>query len=58
MLADGPLDRNIRELIALAVSIVSHCEYCSLAYEAMAGRFIRHGSGNQPCQTGLICSDT
>lgn len=38
MLAEGPLDRKTRELIAMTVSIVNHCEYCSLAHEAMAGR--------------------
>ncbi|MGR9117156.1 MAG: carboxymuconolactone decarboxylase family protein [Gammaproteobacteria bacterium] len=38
MLEEGPLDRKTRELIAMTVSIVNHCEYCSLAHEAMAGR--------------------
>lgn len=37
MLADGPLDRKTRELIAMTVSIVNHCEYCSLAHQATAG---------------------
>jgi len=36
MLDDGPLDRKTRELIALTVSIINSCEYCSLAHEAMA----------------------
>ncbi len=38
MIEDGPLDRKTRELIALTVSIVNNCEYCSLAHEAMAGQ--------------------
>ncbi len=38
MLEAGPLDRKTRELIAMTVSIVNHCEYCTLAHEAMAGR--------------------
>ncbi len=38
MLEEGPLDRKTRELIALAVSIINNCEYCSLAHEAMAGQ--------------------
>jgi AhpD family alkylhydroperoxidase len=36
MLAPGALDRKTKELIALTVSLVNHCEYCSLAHEAMA----------------------
>ena len=36
MLAQGALDRKTKELIALTVSLVNHCEYCSLAHEAMA----------------------
>lgn len=36
MLADGALDRKTRELIALAVSLVNRCQYCSLAHETMA----------------------
>ncbi|MGR9074201.1 MAG: carboxymuconolactone decarboxylase family protein [Gammaproteobacteria bacterium] len=36
MLEDGPLDRKIRELIAMTVSIINGCGYCSLAHEAMA----------------------
>jgi uncharacterized peroxidase-related enzyme len=36
MLAPGGLDRKTRELIALAVSLVNRCEYCSLAHETMA----------------------
>ena len=38
MIEEGPLDRKTRELIALTVSIINHCEYCSLAHEAMAGQ--------------------
>lgn len=30
------LERKTKELIALAVSIVNNCQYCSLAHEAMA----------------------
>lgn len=37
MIEDGPLDRKTRELIAMSVSIINNCEYCSLAHEAMAG---------------------
>ncbi len=33
--ADG-LDRKTRELIALAVSEVNHCAYCTAAHETMA----------------------
>ncbi len=36
MLHPGPLDRKTRELIAMTVSIVNHCDYCSLAHEASA----------------------
>jgi uncharacterized peroxidase-related enzyme len=36
MLSSGGLDRKTRELIALAVSAVNHCDYCSLAHETMA----------------------
>ena len=36
MLTEGALDRKTKELIALAVSLVNRCEYCSLAHEAMA----------------------
>ena len=36
MLADGSLDRKTKELIAMIVSMVSHCEYCALAHETMA----------------------
>ena len=36
MLAPGGLDRKTRELIALSVSLVNRCEYCSLAHETMA----------------------
>ncbi len=37
MVAPGNLDRKTKELIAMTVSLVNHCEYCSLAHEAMAG---------------------
>lgn len=30
------LDRNTKELIAVAVAIVNNCEYCTLAHEASA----------------------
>lgn len=30
------LDRKTKELVAMAVSIVNSCQYCSLAHEAMA----------------------
>lgn len=36
MLADGALDRKTKELIALVVSLVNRCQYCSSAHEAMA----------------------
>ncbi len=36
MLAETALDRKTKELIALAVSLVNRCDYCSLAHEAMA----------------------
>ena len=36
MLSPGGLDRKTRELIALTVSLVNRCEYCSLAHETMA----------------------
>ena len=36
MLTPGALDRKTKELIALTVSLVNHCEYCSQAHEAMA----------------------
>jgi AhpD family alkylhydroperoxidase len=36
MLAQGALDRKTKELIALTVSLLNHCEYCSLAHETMA----------------------
>ena len=39
MLTPGALDRKTKELIALTVSLVNHCEYCSQAHEAMAIRF-------------------
>ena len=36
MIAESALDRKTKELIALVVSIVNGCEYCSLAHESMA----------------------
>lgn len=36
MLSDSALDRKTRELIAVTVSLVNKCEYCTLAHEAMA----------------------
>ncbi len=36
MINDSALDRKTKELIALAVSLVNGCEYCSLAHESMA----------------------
>lgn len=36
MIADGALDRKTKELLALAVSLVNGCEYCSLAHEGVA----------------------
>lgn len=38
MLEDAPLDHKTRELIAMAVSFVNNCDYCTLAHEAMARR--------------------
>ncbi|MEN8614901.1 carboxymuconolactone decarboxylase family protein [Dehalogenimonas sp. THU2] len=36
MLSPGALDRKTKELIALTVSLVNRCQYCSLAHETMA----------------------
>jgi uncharacterized peroxidase-related enzyme len=36
MLETRALDRKTKELIAMTVSLVNGCEYCSLAHEAMA----------------------
>ncbi|MBI4296054.1 MAG: carboxymuconolactone decarboxylase family protein [Chloroflexi bacterium] len=36
MLSGGALDRKTKELIALAVSMVNRCEYCSSAHETIA----------------------
>jgi len=36
MLSKGALDRKTKELLAMAVSIVNQCQYCSLAHESMA----------------------
>lgn len=36
MLAEGTLDRKTKELLAMAISLVNGCEYCSLAHEGVA----------------------
>lgn len=36
MFSDGGLDRKTRELIALAVSEVNRCQYCTQAHETLA----------------------
>lgn len=36
MLAEGALDRKTKELLAMAISLVNGCEYCSLAHESVA----------------------
>jgi len=36
MIKQRKLDRKTKELIALVVSLVNQCEYCSLAHEAAA----------------------
>jgi len=36
MIKEGALDRKTKEIIALAVSLVNGCEYCTLAHESMA----------------------
>jgi len=36
MIAESPLDRKMKELIAFVVSRINNCEYCSLAHESMA----------------------
>ncbi len=36
MVAESPLDRKTKELIAFIVSQLNGCEYCSLAHESMA----------------------
>jgi len=36
MIGQGALDRKTKELLALAVSLVNRCEYCSLAHESVA----------------------
>ena len=36
MIDDGALDRKTKELLATAVSLVNHCEYCTWAHERMA----------------------
>lgn len=36
MLSDSAIDRKTKEMIALAVSLVNRCEYCSASHENMA----------------------
>ncbi len=36
MIEEGTLDRKTKELIAMTVSLVNGCEYCSLAHEGVA----------------------
>lgn len=36
MLSEGALDRKTKELLAVAVSMANHCEYCTLTHESMA----------------------
>ena len=36
MIEEGSLDRKTKELIAMTVSLVNGCEYCSLAHEGVA----------------------
>ncbi len=36
MIEAGALDRKTKELIAMTVSLVNGCEYCSLAHETVA----------------------
>lgn len=36
LIAEGALDRKTKELIAMCVSMVNHCDYCALSHEAMA----------------------
>ena len=36
MVTEGALDRKTKEIIAMVVSVVNGCEYCSLAHESMA----------------------
>ena len=36
LLSEGALDRKTKELIAMTVSMVNHCDYCALSHEAMA----------------------
>jgi uncharacterized peroxidase-related enzyme len=49
MLSDGGLDRKTRELIALTVSLVNRCEYCTLAHETMA-----HSTGATDKELGQV----
>ena len=36
LLSEGALDRKTKELIAMTVSMVNHCDYCALSHEALA----------------------
>ena len=36
MIEDSSLDRQTKEIIAMVVSMVNNCEYCSMAHEGMA----------------------
>ena len=36
MIEEGALDRKTKELLAMVVSLVNGCEYCSLAHESVA----------------------
>ncbi len=36
MIKESQLERKTKELIAMTVSLVNNCNYCSLAHEAMA----------------------
>ena len=36
LLSKGALDRKTKELIAMTVSMVNHCDYCTLSHEALA----------------------
>ena len=36
MLRDTALDRKTKEIIAMVVSLINHCQYCHLAHKTMA----------------------
>ena len=36
MLKNGALDRKTKEIIAMVVSLLNHCQYCHLAHKTMA----------------------